>query len=113
MILGMVAGAYLGLLAKNYDIARNRNVLANSQPTATQNSVKDLKIQSQLESATVLFSISDDICEKYNLCDLKGIELICALNDIENPEIEELLSKKQLNIDSIKLKINLSCNCQK
>lgn len=117
VVLGMVAGSFLGLLAKNYDIT-GQGVMFG-QPTSrdfTDTKLVDVvpnKDNTNKKTATVLYGISQDICEQKNLCELKGIELLCALNEIENPEIEEFLSRKEFNLDSIKNKINILCKCQK
>ncbi|MDX2278079.1 MAG: sulfite exporter TauE/SafE family protein [Saprospiraceae bacterium] len=111
LIIGMVAGAFTGLLAKNYDVTGNNSHKLVSSTSLVQNGSKEE--MEHPKSSTVLHGMSVEFCEKYHLCELSGIELLCALKDIENPEIEEILSKKELNLDSIKLKINLSCNCQK
>jgi len=117
VVLGMVAGSFLGLLAKNYDIT-GRGVIfgqpiAKNATPINRESTNGLKVDKVPKSSTVLFGISQENCEHKDLCNLKGIELLCALNEIENPEIEEFLSKNELNLDSIKNKINLLCNCQK
>ncbi len=117
VVLGMVAGSFLGLLAKNYDITGRGEMFG--QTTAENANLKledDTKVLMADEipkSATVLHGISQENCEKRDLCNLKKIELLCALNEIENPEIEEVLSKKEINLDSIEYKINLLCKCQK
>lgn len=117
VVLGMVAGSFLGLLAKNYDIT-GRGVMFG-QPTSN-NSTDTILVDAvpkrdkkDEKTSTVLHGISQDICEQKDLCELKGIELLCTLNEIENPEIEEFLSRKEFNIDSVKNKINIICKCQK
>jgi len=117
VVLGMVLGAYLGLLAKNYDIT-GRGVIfgqttAKNAPVEKGDGTEPRKVDVGQKSSTVLFGVSQESCEQMDLCNLKGVELLCSLNEIENPEIEEMLSKKEINLDSIKIKINIACNCQK
>ncbi len=117
VVLGMVAGSFMGLLAKNYDITGRGEMFGH----ATSKSVSTTKLVEReprkdadhIKSSTVLHGISEELCEQQNLCNLNGLELLCALKDIENPEVEEMLSKNELNLDSVKYKINISCNCQK
>ncbi len=118
VVLGMVAGSFLGLLAKNYDITGRGEIFGQTTYSKELSSTKLVDAESRKadesrKSSTVLHGISEDLCEQKNLCNLKGVELLCTLNEMENPEIEEMLSKKVLNLDSIKIKINLSCKCQK
>lgn len=116
VVLGMVVGSFLGLLAKNYDIT-GRGVMFG-QPTTYSPDTKLVdaapkRDDKEEKSTTVLHGISQDICQQKNLCELNGIELLCALNEIENPEVEEFLSKKEFNLDTVKNKINNLCKCQK
>jgi len=60
IIIGMVVGSSVGLLAKNYDIFRNRNL--------------QLINQIDSESDTVLHESQEEICSIPHICILKGAE---------------------------------------
>jgi len=116
MVIGMVIGSFTGLLAKNYDITGRGEVFGNSihknTPLVKSSESKPPENAIYQQSSTVLHNISEEYCKQYHLCNLSGLELLCALKDMENPEIEQMLSKKEINLDSIKLKIKLLCECQ-
>lgn len=106
MILGMVSGSIPGMLARNYDILSPKQVQIEK---SGELEAEKLEVD---EPKTVLFGVSEETCKKYHLCDIEGIDLICVLKDVENPEIEEMLSANQINLDSIKNQINRTCNCK-
>lgn len=117
MVMGMVIGSFIGLLAKNYDITGRGKIFGNSlneNASLTKSSDSEpSKNDIYKTSSTVLHgSKSEEYCRQYQLCHLNSLELLCALKDIENPEIEQMLSKNEINLDSIKLKIKILCNCQ-
>jgi hypothetical protein len=103
MVLGMVAGSALGILAREYQVLSPNSTTMSEQ----------IEVSKEGVYGTILHNDDVDECEGYQLCKFEGIELISKLKNVRNPELKLLLKKNELNLDSIKFKINEICNCKK
>jgi len=108
MILGMVSGSVPGMLARNYNIL-SPNEIVNTEPKSAEKKTEKLRESPE----TGLYGDESDFCAKLSLCNKEYAELICALKDIPNQEIEQILNDKNATFESIKIKINKLCNCKK
>ncbi len=101
MILGMVAGSALGIPARTHQIFTPKHL---KQKNFEQGDVSTYE--------TVLFNLTEELCEELSLCDLEGWDLICQVKNVDDIDVVNMLEKPVINIDLITSKIHKKCSCQ-